>query len=35
MSDRKPIKYSKGKWYYINEDGSLEPVWKEERPDES
>lgn len=35
MAPRKPIKYQKGKWYYINEDGSLEPVWKEKEADES
>lgn len=25
---KRPIKYVKKVWYYVNEDGSLEPVWR-------
>lgn len=34
MAPKRPIKYQKGKWYYINEDGNLEPVWKEENDED-
>ncbi|WP_265589032.1 hypothetical protein [Lactobacillus helveticus] len=27
---KRPIKYVKKVWYYVNEDGSLEPVWSDE-----
>ena len=27
---KRPIKYVKKVWYYVNEDGSLEPVWRDQ-----
>lgn len=27
---KRPIKYSKNVWYYVNKDGSLEPVWRDD-----
>ena len=27
---KRPIKYVKHVWHYVNEDGSLEPVWGDE-----
>lgn len=26
---KRPIKYVKQVWYYVNEDGSIEPVWSD------
>lgn len=30
---KRPIKYVKHVWHYVNEDGSLEPVWSDEDED--
>lgn len=32
---KRPIKYVKGVWYYVNEDGSLEPVWSDENANQN